>query len=775
MVIANAVTTKNFHRTHRYLAVRSRSVEPTVIHSTMPQVSPVEADPLAAADAMAETAERSERVEKPCYHISFSAGEEDDLSVWDWNQLTRSFLEKTGLGGHQSVAYLHEDATYGDSDAIRPHVHLIVNRVDAHGRAASTNWDYYKFQNVLRELETEMGLSAEPNSWEVDRRRDPPGQVQRLEAAEAPEPTVRTQLQDAIDEAIDEATSPQGVTQFLERIDIDVHTSDQGWSVAKDDIAFAGYQLGPAYTLPAIEATLESTMSIEPDEDLIDAEDFADGGLSEEMDDQADQARESADRSYQGPLMGNLLRQSMGRSRSDEGRSKVLGTAQSLSSYGDRLVRQSGDNIDGLTVAGMGFVAAGTGLALAQRFKDAIDEARNQKRGERIQGFVDRLDEVGQRTEALEARLGQEPPELEPGDGGSPTPSGPDDSPDQEGAVIDENILDAEFETVTKDSNQPEELGDVTTDRDDRPEELREGVTDESDRTDPVIEGTIIAGGRIDQLDMAAGITPPENRLEVDPNLPIDQQLDQVDAAIEQMEDRLTLLEGRAQDIEQQQAAIDVPGEAVAETLSNYSAARAEAYMISSEEPIQTRTMGTIQVSDGGSRVLVEDNEFGTKFAATSGEAGWQVETDELSATERNRIADLPQTTDDYAVQARGKEVVRSLQQLAPTEFARPEGGRVGWKSTQESNETQTYTFEIENGPDGTQYITGKDEQGESVLDSSVSQDGVIKVSQADIPSEQIDGLARQINQRRQKPQIDSEQRTRRTRRSQQHSEELTL
>lgn len=769
MVIAQASTTQSFHKTHRYAALRERSVAPKVIHSSIPQVTPIAADPIAAADAMAHRANKSDRVEKPCYHIALSVGEEDQLSLLDWQQLATKFLGKAGLGveNYQSVGYLHEDTEFPGTDETRPHIHLVVNRVGLDGRAADTAWDYYRFQSALRAVEAEMGLSHEPNSWERKEKRDTPGQVHRLQNHPDAEPSVRTQLQAAIDQARQDATSVDGITQFLERSGINVRVSDRGWSLALGDVAIAGYQLGRGYTLPAIEKSLTQGIEMTPDEEFFGTDfddDFTDGGISEEIDDQSDAANEAADgrsgRYFGGLGMGSLLRQSLAREVSQQQgeRAKVVRTAQGFMGYGERLVNQNRDQIDGLTIAGVGAVGVGATLGLGQMFKDYLDAAKQRERSERVQGFVDRLEAAGERTTALENRFGQEPPEAL-GDGGSPAgPSGDGPAPSSGGGglVADPGgdlVPDPDGKlTLTEPESGEPPIQDVEFW--DTPEEPGFDATEQAEAgdysRDPVVDSVLIAGGRVDQLERIAGVTPPSSQLEIDPTLPIDQQLAQVEAAIGNLEERLDKLEGRAQALEERQASASMPGEAVAKTLSNYASARAEAYLISPDEPIQTKTMGTIMATE--ERVTIDDPDYGLKFEAVQGEGGWQLQTDELSPAERAKIADLPQSVEEYTTQATGKDVVQSLQQLAPTEFSRLEGGQVTWETQLGSGAIQAYTFDIANQADGTQSITGTDSQGQAVFASEISPEGVIKVSQADIPPEQVDGLADKVLELRQQP-----------------------
>ncbi|WP_346294486.1 relaxase/mobilization nuclease domain-containing protein, partial [Sphaerothrix gracilis] len=405
MAIVNAATTKDFRATHRYVAVREDK-RPQVIHSSVPQgidaLLGQEIDPIATAEAMETQAAKSNRVEKPCYHISISVAEEDELSKLDWHQLATGFLKKAGLDEHQAVGYLHEDTTYPDSDEVRPHLHLVVNRIGEDGTAIPTSWDYYRFQNAIRDVEQEMGLTSEPNSWEVGRRRDPSGQVHRLAAEQTeyensehprskpPQPTVRTQLQDAIDNAIEQATSVEGITDFLSRQGIDSQLSDRGWSLEKDGIAFAGSQLGRAYSMNAVEQIMAE--SPEQKEQIIDAEwQPAEAEGSSKAD--SKQRQKQRQRSMKQIMQETADAEEDSSDRQQQGRK--------IKRSGERLSRQS-DEVDGLTFIGSTVAAAGGLLELGEKFGKEVRKARNRANNQRATEQIDKLEEIGDRTTALE-------------------------------------------------------------------------------------------------------------------------------------------------------------------------------------------------------------------------------------------------------------------------------------------------------------------------------------------------------------------------------------
>ncbi|CUR33872.1 hypothetical protein PL9214580001 [Planktothrix tepida PCC 9214] len=151
---------------------------------------------------------------------------------------------------------------------MRPHVHLVINLVSSTGEVANVWWDYPKTEKVLRHLEKCYGLTSVPCSWEVAKRSNSKGQVQRLarETAEflavdhpriqQPQPSVRQLLQQAVDEAVIETTSTAELTKAFQSRGVVSNLTSQGIRYELNGIHFAGYQLGESYTLRAIELQL---------------------------------------------------------------------------------------------------------------------------------------------------------------------------------------------------------------------------------------------------------------------------------------------------------------------------------------------------------------------------------------------------------------------------------------------------------------------------------------------------------------------------------------
>ncbi|MGB5969872.1 MAG: relaxase/mobilization nuclease domain-containing protein, partial [Spirulinaceae cyanobacterium] len=212
---------------------------------------------------LSSVAELNERVEQPLYHISLRCAPDEEVSPVEWSEISEQFLELMELKDNPFLAVAH-----GDN-----HVHLLVSRVDYQGNCYQSSWDRYKAQDALRTIESERGYRQVLSSWEVGRCQDTPGQVHRIKKEqheyedgirdEPPEPSLKRQLQDAVDEGIKQSSCVEEVKEFLAQKDIQTRQTKLGWSFQIGDVPFAGYQLGSKYTLPAVVEALEPHLTPE--------------------------------------------------------------------------------------------------------------------------------------------------------------------------------------------------------------------------------------------------------------------------------------------------------------------------------------------------------------------------------------------------------------------------------------------------------------------------------------------------------------------------------
>lgn len=109
-------------------------------------------DPELAATFMRATASRSDRVEKPVYHLALSFDPGDSVDREAMEGVAARVLDRLGLAEHQAVIVAHRDRGHA-------HVHVLVNRVHPETGKAWERWqDRPVIQEVLREEERALGL-----------------------------------------------------------------------------------------------------------------------------------------------------------------------------------------------------------------------------------------------------------------------------------------------------------------------------------------------------------------------------------------------------------------------------------------------------------------------------------------------------------------------------------------------------------------------------------------------------------------------------------------
>ena len=115
-------------------------------------------DPELAATFMRATAAKSDRIEKPVYHIVFSFDPSDSVDRAAMERVANRALDRLGLSEHQIVMVAHQDREH-------PHLHVFVNRVHPETGKAWERWkDQPLIQQVLREEEIALGLRRVPGS-----------------------------------------------------------------------------------------------------------------------------------------------------------------------------------------------------------------------------------------------------------------------------------------------------------------------------------------------------------------------------------------------------------------------------------------------------------------------------------------------------------------------------------------------------------------------------------------------------------------------------------
>ena len=194
-------------------------------------------------------AQLNQRVEKPVLHISLSPAPDDRiLDEWELCQITQDLLEGLELSNNQFILVQHNDAEYDGK--IRPHVHLVINRVSVSGKCNDDYLDYYRTEKILRQIEKTYNLIPQPSSWEVEKKKAYPKHVEKA----AGKLNIVEKLQNAIAlAASDKPEMPVFVARLLkDNIQVNCKFTRtgklKGISYCMDGEAFKGGDLGKLYT-----------------------------------------------------------------------------------------------------------------------------------------------------------------------------------------------------------------------------------------------------------------------------------------------------------------------------------------------------------------------------------------------------------------------------------------------------------------------------------------------------------------------------------------------
>ena len=150
-MIAVSSSGKSFQALARYLATGRDGDNPERVAWSAGRNLPTD-DPELAATFMRATAARSDRVEKPVYHIAISFDPSDSVDRATMERVADRVLDRLGLAEHEAVIVAHRDREH-------QHLHILINRV--HPETGKT-WERWKdqpvIQQVLREEEVTLGL-----------------------------------------------------------------------------------------------------------------------------------------------------------------------------------------------------------------------------------------------------------------------------------------------------------------------------------------------------------------------------------------------------------------------------------------------------------------------------------------------------------------------------------------------------------------------------------------------------------------------------------------
>lgn len=147
-------------------------------------------------------------VKKCVYHASLSLPENEHLSDQQWSQIGERYLKEMGFGKSQFVIIRHTDTAH-------EHIHIVASRIGLDGKVVSDSYDYKRSEKVIRNLESDFGLTPVRSSR--DTLRKAPKTRELRKAIEKHEPSVRMKLQEYVDFNLKSSLS---ASEFVNKLEL---------------------------------------------------------------------------------------------------------------------------------------------------------------------------------------------------------------------------------------------------------------------------------------------------------------------------------------------------------------------------------------------------------------------------------------------------------------------------------------------------------------------------------------------------------------------------
>ena len=161
-MIGAIASDKSFKSTLKYIFKEEKKVK--VVYGNFPEAIDAVRDDgnlKLLIEQFEQLTKNKPNIKKPCYHLKFSPAINDNLTYEDWSELSGKLLEELDLNGNQAIAVLHRDTLYPDSERVREHLHLVINKIDyqLHSNSHKLYYDYFRIQRFLRKFEIEKNLT----------------------------------------------------------------------------------------------------------------------------------------------------------------------------------------------------------------------------------------------------------------------------------------------------------------------------------------------------------------------------------------------------------------------------------------------------------------------------------------------------------------------------------------------------------------------------------------------------------------------------------------
>jgi hypothetical protein len=272
----------------------------------------------------------------------------------------------------------------------------------------------------------------------------------------------------------------------------------------------------------------------------------------------------------------------------------------------------------------------------------------------------------------------------------------------------------------------------------------------------PLATAAATVGNKVDRLGEKLDPTYKSQRLELDREASISEQLDQIESYLKGLSKRLDRLEIAVSRLERQVAEqtnssmakpeLDteesqsaVPKQAIAESkvLEQLMTKRADPQQIAcaeslvgfarvanelsddvDQEGIAISSNKTLRMEEQGNQVTItlNNHQGNTLFAGNRTDGQWAIAEDYLNSEEKAAITKLPQSKQEYATKASAQALIATFQEKLPERFSGEAEPIFTWTDQGKAK----YEFEVVTLPNGTQLLQGFDpnHQDEQVLDA---------------------------------------------------------
>ena len=189
-------------------------------------------------------------IEKPVHHVSISAGENDRLTVEQWQEIADTYIQRMGFQNSPHVVIQHRGTE-------RDHIHILTSRIDFDGKVISEWQSKQRAEKVMREVEKKYDLERLQMSREVMRAAPTRGEQEVFDRTGRM--SAKLSLQGHVERALRDGPTATEFIEKLQRVGVEVIPNLQstgrvsGVSFREGEELMKGSDLGRGFSWGALQ------------------------------------------------------------------------------------------------------------------------------------------------------------------------------------------------------------------------------------------------------------------------------------------------------------------------------------------------------------------------------------------------------------------------------------------------------------------------------------------------------------------------------------------